>query len=295
MAVAGQSDTSRGYVLGFAGVAIFSLTLPLTHIAVKELNPLFLSLGRTVIAAIVSIVILVVTKQHWPSKQDVARLAVVAAGVVFGFPFFSAEAMQTAPASHGSVVLGLLPLATALMSTIFAGERPTFKFWMWSVLGSVLVVTYELWDGGVALHGADSLLVLAVIAASMGYAAGGTLSRKLGGWQVICWALVIALPLTLPITLYAASQVHSEVSGVAWVCFAYLALMSQLVGFFAWNKGLAIGGVARVGQIQLLQTFMTLLASALLLGEVLTLRSILFAGLVALCVWFGRNSQIKIA
>lgn len=295
MAVARQSDTTRGYVLGFIGVAIFSLTLPFTHLAVSELNPLFLSLGRTVVAAMVSILILLVTKQPWPSKQDVARLAIVAAGVVFGFPFFSAVAMQTAPASHGSVVLGLLPLATALMSTIFAGERPTLKFWMWSVLGSALVVTYALWDGGAALHGADSLLVLAVIAASMGYAAGGTLSRKLGGWQVICWALVIALPLTLPITLYAANQIHSEVSITSRMCFAYLALMSQLVGFFAWNKGLAIGGVARVGQIQLLQTFMTLLASALLLGETLTLRSLLFAGLVALCVWFGRKSQVKVA
>ena len=179
------------------------------------------------------------------------------------------------------------------MSTIFAGERPSIAFWAWSVLGSAAVVLYALWDGGVALHGADSLLVLAVIAASMGYAAGGNLARKLGGWQVICWALVVALPLTLPLTIYFAQDVTGAESFRGWLCFAYLSLMSQLIGFFAWNKGLALGGVARVGQVQLLQTFMTQIAAWGLMGEAFTLRSIAFACVVATCVWFGRRTQIK--
>jgi drug/metabolite transporter (DMT)-like permease len=289
------TPTTRGYIFGFIGVAIFSLTLPFTHVAVKELDPIFTAMARTVAAAVCAIIILLATRQPWPSRQDVARLAIVAAGVIFGFPLFSALAMQTAPASHGSVVLGLLPLATAFMSTIFAGEKPTRRFWAWSILGSALVVSFALWDGGTELRGADTLLVLAVITASMGYAAGGSLSRKLGGWQVICWALVVALPLTLPISIYASRGITHEISTTTWISFTYLALMSQLIGFFAWNKGLAMGGVAKVGQVQLLQTFMTLAASALFFGDTFTSRSIVFALLVALCVWFGRKAQVKAA
>jgi len=289
------SDATRGYVLGFIGVAIFSLTLPLTHIAVKELDPIFVSVGRTVAAGLCAIAILLATKQPWPHVKDAWRLAVVAAGVVLGFPILSSLAMKTAPASHGSVVLALLPLGTALMSTVFAGERPTRQFWLWSILGSACVIVYALWDSGTALQGADLLLVMSVIAASTGYAAGGALSRTLGGWQVICWALVGALPVTIPLAVMAWQWVPGLVSMTSWACFAYLALMSQLVGFFAWNKGLALGGVAKVGQVQLLQTFMTQLAAAAMLGETLSLRSLLFAGLVALCVWFGRKAQVKVA
>jgi drug/metabolite transporter (DMT)-like permease len=288
-----MSDTTRGYIWGFIGVAIFSLTLPFSHIAVREFDPLFISIGRTVLAACVAAPILIFTRQRWPDASDLRQLFFVVLGVIFGFPILSTIAMKTAPASHGSVVLALLPLGTAFMSTIFAGERPSFAFWAWSVLGSAAVVIYALWDGGVALHGADSLLVLAVLAASMGYAAGGNLSRKLGGWQVICWALVVALPLTLPLTLYFAQGVTAAQSLQGWLCFLYLALMSQLIGFFAWNKGLAIGGVARVGQVQLLQTFMTQIAAWGLMGEALTLRSLAFACVVATCVWFGRRTQIK--
>jgi drug/metabolite transporter (DMT)-like permease len=286
-------ETTRGYVWGFIGVAIFSLTLPFSHIAVREFDPLFISIGRTVLAACVAAPILLLTRQSWPDWGDLKQLFFVVLGVIFGFPILSTIAMKTAPASHGSVVLALLPLGTAFMSTIFAGERPSIAFWAWSVLGSAAVVLYALWDGGVALHGADSLLVLAVIAASMGYAAGGNLARKLGGWQVICWALVVALPLTLPLTIYFAQDVTGGESFRGWLCFAYLSLMSQLIGFFAWNKGLAGGGVARVGQVQLLQTFMTQIAAWGLMGEALTLRSIVFASVVATCVWFGRRTQIK--
>ena len=287
-----MSDLRRGYIWGFIGVAIFSLTLPFTHLAVKEFNPLFISTGRTVLAAIAGAGMLVAMRQPWPEWQDLKLLFVVAAGVVFGFPMLSSLAMKTAPASHGSVVLALLPLATAGMSTIFAGERPSLWFWGWSIFGSVAVVVYALWDGGVALQGADSLLVMAVIAAAMGYAAGGFLARKLGGWQVICWALLLALPLTLPLTIYFSRGISGHESTSSWLCFAYLGLMSQLVGFFAWNKGLAMGGVARVGQVQLLQTFMTQLAAWVLMGEALTPRSLVFAAVVAICVWFGRKAQI---
>jgi len=288
-----MSDLKRGYIFGFVGVAIFALTLPFTRLAVREFDPLFLSIGRTVLAAAIAIPILFITRQPWPEPSDLRKLLVIAAGVVFGFPIFSAIAMRTAPASHSSVVLGALPLATAFMSTIFAGERPSPAFWGWSILGSAIVIVFALWDGGTELHGADVLLVMAVLAAAMGYAAGGQLSRKLGGWQVICWALLVALPISLPITLYLARNITGHESYVGWGCFAYMGIMSQLVGFFAWNKGLAIGGVAKVGQVQLLQSFMSLIAAATILGETVSPRTIIFAALVAGCVWFGRKAQVK--
>ncbi len=287
------TQQSKGYVYGFIGVFIFALTLPLTRIAVAEFNPVFLSIGRTVGAAMLALPLLLATKQKWPTRHDFASLVLVALGVVFGFPMLSAIAMQSAPASHGGVVLGALPLATAAMGTIFAGEKPSGAFWAWSLLASIAVITFALWDGGTSLQAADIFLVLAVVSAGMGYAVGGKLSRTLGGWQVICWALVIALPITLPVTLYFIPTVSGVETPKAWACFAYLAIMSQFIGFFAWNKGLAMGGVAKVGQVQLLQTFITLGFSALLLGETISLRTIIFALLVGACVWFGKNAQVN--
>jgi drug/metabolite transporter (DMT)-like permease len=287
------TSVSRGYLLGLIGVAIFSLTLPFTKLAVRELDPLFISTGRTVVAALVAIPLLLISRQPWPDRSDLKQLLVIAAGVVFGFPILSSVAMRTAPASHGSVVLALLPLGTAFMSTIFAGEKPSRTFWAWSLLGSSTVIVYAVWDGGAALHAADSLLVLAVIAAAMGYAAGGNLSRKLGGWQVICWALIVALPLSVPLAWYFSRSVTGSESVHTWGYFAYLCLMSQLLGFFAWNRGLAMGGVAKVGQVQLLQTFMSQIAAYFMLSEPLSARSLVFALLVAVCVWFGRKAQVR--
>ncbi len=289
-----MSDLSRGYLFGFIGVAIFSLTLPFTRIAVQHVDPLFVSVGRTVVAAAAAIIVLLATRQPWPSHANIKQLLIIAAGVVFGFPIFSALAMQSAPASHGGVVLGALPLATAVMSTIFASERPSNTFWFWSVAGSIAVIAFAAWDSGLTLQFADIYLLLALILAAMGYAASGNLARTLGGWQVICWALVVALPLTLPLTLYVLPKDMSAIPATSWASFAYLSLMSQFIGFFAWNKGLAIGGVARVGQIQLLQSFMTLAAAAVMNNEPLSLRTVGFACLVATCVWFGRKARVAI-
>jgi drug/metabolite transporter (DMT)-like permease len=283
---------TRGYLLGFLGVVIFGMTLPLTRIAVLELHPLFVSIGRTVLAAGAALPILLLSRQPWPSRADLPRLAIIAGGVVIGFPVFSAVAMQWVPASHGGVVLGMLPLVTAAMSPVFAGETPSRRFWIWAVAGSAFVIVFALWDGGATAHFADLLLMLAVLAAAIGYAAGGDLSRRLGGWQVICWALVIALPLTLPVTIYLTTQTDLSASPPAWLSFLYLSLMSQLVGFFAWYQGLAIGGIAKVGQLQLLQIFVTILASATLLGEEITPRAIAFACLVAASVWLGRRAVV---
>ncbi len=288
-----MTTEQRGMIYGFIGVAIFALTLPLTRIAVREFDPLFISIGRTVLAGLVALAILIISGQPRPTREHAGGLALIILGVIFGFPILSTIAMQTVPASHGGVVLGTLPLMTAMMSVWLANERPSLLFWFWGGLGSALVVAFALWDGAGGFQFADLLLILAVIAAGMGYAAGGNLARTLGGWQVICWALVFALPITIPVTIYLAKDLTGQETFIGWACFAYLALFSQLIGFFAWNKGLALGGVAKVGQVQLLQTFMTLAASALLIGEKLTLLMLVFASAVALCVWFGRKARVQ--
>jgi drug/metabolite transporter (DMT)-like permease len=283
---------TRGYVFGVIGVVIFSLTLPFTRVAVQAFDPLFVSIGRTVVAAAAGLAVLVATGQPRPSLADTKQLAIIAAGVVFGFPVFSALAMTTVPAAHGGVVLGALPLATAAMSTVFAGERPSRLFWLWSIAGSVMVVVFALWDGGAQLQAGDFYLFLALVLAAIGYAASGNLARTLGGWQVICWALVIALPITLPLGIYLLPDNLPAAPAPALWSFLYLSLMSQFLGFFAWNQGLALGGVARVGQVQLLQTFFTLGFAAFINSEPLTASTMGVALLVAVCVWFGRKARV---
>ena len=288
-----MTDEEKGLAYGFVGVAIFALTLPLTRFALRDFDPLFLAIGRTVIAALIAGPLLVFTRQARPNWADLRLLAFVVAGVVFGFPILSAIASRTVPSSHGGVVLGALPLATALMSTYFSGERPSRAFWLWGILGSLLVIAFALGEHSVELHSGDALLTLAVVAASMGYAAGGQLAKRLGGWQVICWALILALPLTLPLTIWKAGALTGHETLPSWLCFLYLGLMSQLAGFFFWNRGLAIGGIARVGQVQLLQSSMTLVAASIILGEAITPRAVIFAVLIAACVWMGRKAAVR--
>ncbi len=283
---------TRAYFYGLIGVIIFSLTLPFTRIAVAELHPVFVSFARTVVAAAAGGILLLVTRQSWPAWPDVKKLALAGVGIIIGFPMFSALAMTTAPVAHGGVVLGLLPLATAIMGTALTGERPSPAFWLWGAAGSLAVVIFALWDAELHVETSDLYLLAALILASMGYAVSGDLSRKLGGWQVICWALVVALPVTVPLALYFAPPLTVQVSPAAWWSFAYLALMSQFIGFFAWNKGLALGGIAKVGQVQLLQTFFTLGFSVVLNREMLHPRTIVFALIVAACVWFGRKARV---
>jgi drug/metabolite transporter (DMT)-like permease len=282
---------ARAYLYGLIGVIIFSLTLPFTRIAVAELDPLFVAFARTVVAAGAAAALLIATRQARPDWGDIKKLAMAGVGIIIGFPMFSALAMTSLPAAHGGVVLGLLPLATAIMGTVLTGERPSMSFWLWGTAGSLAVVVFAIWDAGIHVEAGDLYLLAALVLASMGYAVSGDLARKLGGWQVICWALVVALPVTLPLAIFTAPPALAA-SPSAWLSFAYLALMSQFIGFFAWNKGLALGGIAKVGQVQLLQTFFTLGFAALLNHEPLALRTVGFALVVAACVWFGRKARV---
>jgi len=287
-----NSDT-KGLLYGLLGVVLFGLTLPATRVSVVEFDPVMIGIGRTVIAAAVAVFMLLAMGAPRPRRRHLPLLIIASVGVVIGFPLFSAIAMQSAPASHGGVVLGILPLTTAIAGVFVAGERPSLGFWLCGLIGSAAVVAYALIDGGGALHIADTLLVLAVIAASVGYAAGGQLSRDLGGIQVICWALIVALPVTVPVVLYLLPNMNWAASAPAWAGFLYVALFSQLIGFFAWNKGMVLSGVARVGQLQLVQPFVTLAASAALLGQTITWTTIGFASFVVLVVAAGRRMRVE--
>jgi drug/metabolite transporter (DMT)-like permease len=283
---------SFGY--GFLGILIFSLTLPATRIAVAGgLDPVFVGLGRAIVAAGLSLILLVITRQTTPPLRFLPNLAIVTGGVVIGFPLLSAIAMKDAAASHGAVITGLLPLSTALCGAWRAGERPSREFWLFACLGSTLVIIFAMVTGGGSIRWADIALIGAVGSAALGYAEGAVLSRKLGSWQVICWALILSVPMLLPIVLQHLPANFSAVPTTAILAFLYVSIFSMFLGFFAWYRGLALGGIARVGQIQLIQPFLTILASALLLGENLKFETIGFAAAVIGCVILGKRTQIS--
>ncbi|SFH66320.1 EamA-like transporter family protein [Collimonas sp. OK307] len=288
-----MTNESKGMWLGLVGVAVFSLTLPFTRMAVAELNPVFVAFGRAVVAALCSIPLLWKLKAPPPTAAQWKALALTALGVVIGFPLFSSVAMRYVPAAHGAIVLGILPLATAMFGALRFGERPSAGFWIAAAIGSVIVIVFALSQGGGGLQAADLALLAAVVAAAMGYAEGGRLSQTMGGQQVIAWALVLALPILLPITVWLGWQYGVSASSKAWLGFAYVSLFSMFIGFFFWYKGLALGGIARVGQVQLLQPFLTLLGAALILGETLDSSNMLFALAVLVVVALGRKMAVR--
>lgn len=290
-----MTDETKGMIFGIIGVVAFGFTLPFTRLVVPYLDPIFVGTGRAVIAAFFAAIILWWFKQKIPNKAQIIKLSVVSLGVVAGFPIFSSWAMQHVPASHGGVVLGILPLATAIFGAWVAKERPSLAFWVVSLIGSLLVITYVLTQGAEGLQLADLALFAAIISAAIGYAVGGQLSKQLGGWQVICWALLLSLVFTLPLSIIYAPETLVNIPFSAYASFAYLALVSQLIGFFAWYKGLAMGGIARVSQAQLLQPFITIFASIYILSEPLEFVTIIFATLVVASVWLGKKMPINAA
>lgn len=283
-----------GLIYGLIAVVAFSFTLPMTRLAVPAFGPAGVGLGRSVVAALLAGAALLLTRQQRPNPAQLKSLAIIAAGVILGFPLFSAWAMARLPASHGAVTLGLLPLATAGAGALLAGERPSRAFWLASLVGSAGVVWFGLSQGGGSFEPADLALVVAVIAAAVGYAEGSRLARELGGWQVISWALVLTAPaLLLPLWLALDPAQLRAATPAQWGAFAYVAVISQYVGFFPWYRGMVLGGVARVGQIQLLQPFFTILVSAAMLGELITPATWAGAAVVVTAVALGRRAPIQ--
>lgn len=288
-----MTEETKGMWFGLVGVAIFSLTLPFTRMAVVELHPIFIALGRAVVAAICAGALLWWLRAPRPTPAQWRALAITSLGVVVGFPVFSSLAMRDVPASHGGIVIGILPLATALVGALRFGERPSLGFWLAALTGSAIVIGFALQQGGGTLQLADLALFAAVISAAMGYAEGGRLSQTMGGQQVISWALLLSMPVLLPVTIWYGWHYGVDASASTWIAFGYVSLFSMFIGFFFWYKGLALGGIARVGQVQLLQPFLTLLGAVAILGETLTMVNILFAIAIIVTVAVGRRMPIR--
>lgn len=292
------SDDAKGLLFGLVGVAIFSLTLPFTRMAVAELDPTFVALGRALVAALLAGLWLRFQRAALPKRTSWLPLALVAIGCVIGFPWLTSMAMQTLPAAHGAVLVGILPLATALFATLRGHEKPSKGFWVAAMAGSALVIVFALRQSGGTLQIADFLMLAAVMLGAIGYAEGGRLAKTMGGLAVISWALVLSAPLLLPLLL-AHFWLHGWPQGIAdagpgaWIGFAYVSVFSMFIGFIFWYRGMALGGVARVGQMQLLQPFLTLLGAAALLGEALEWQTMLFALAVMFVVAFGRKMAVR--
>lgn len=280
---------ARGWWSGLIGVIIFSGSLPATRIAVSGFTPLFLTSARAVIAALLGAGLLLLLPQKRPARADIGPLTVVAAGVVIGFPLLTALALEHITAARSIVFIGLLPLATALFGVLRGGERPKPAFWLFSVVGAATVAGFALGNGVPSSVVGDLLMVGAVLLCGLGYAEGARLSRHLGGWQVISWALLLALPLMLAVAVAARPGTLAPVSVAAWAGLAYVSVFSMLVGFVFWYRGLALGGIAAVGQLQLLQPFFGLALAALLVGEQVSATMIAATLLVVLCVAGARR------
>ncbi len=292
-------DVRKGLWLGLLGVVIFALTLPLTRLAVgtpgaPQFSGVFVSSGRATVAALLSIVFLWATHAPRPKRADWLPLCVVALGVVFGFPLFSSIAMRHVEAVHASVILGVVPLATALVGAWLHRQRPSAGFWACAGLGTALVVAFAVLrsgHSGLMLAGADVLLLLAMACAAVGYGMGGLLSQRLRADHVICWALVIGLPLNMPLALMEYPQ--TAINFESWAAFFYVAVFSQWLGFFAWYRGLALGGTVRVSQVQLLQPFMSMLFAVPILGERLDALTVGFGLAVIAVVFIGRKMPVR--
>lgn len=288
-----MSREVRGLLWGLIGVASFSLTLPATRSAVPHLGVDFVVVGRAAGAAILAAAVLALTRQPIPRREDFAALLVIAGGVVIGFPLLTTFAMSHVSASHGSIVVGLLPLSTAVAAVLLAGERPSRAFWAVSLIGTGILLAFVLDRSGGRFVVADLALLGAVAAAAVGYAKGGQLAARLGGWQTICWALVVATPLVAVAAVLRVEWPTQAVPPSAWIGFAYVTLVSQFAGFFAWYHGLSLGGIARVSQTQLLQLFLTLFASSLLLDEAIDAEMLLYA--VAIVGVVAVGSRLRVA
>ncbi|RXT48213.1 EamA family transporter [Bosea sp. Tri-44] len=281
--------TANGLLNGFIGVVIFSGSLPATRVAVADFDPVFLTVARAAIAGLLGLALLLTLRQKRPAPADLVPLAVVALCVVVGFPLLTALALQHVTSAHSIVFIGLLPLATAIFGVLRGGERPRPAFWLFAILGSLCVVGFAWMQGIAASPVGDLLMLAAVIVCGLGYAEGARLSRHLGGWQVISWALVLSLPIMAGLTLATLPASFGQVGGGAWLGLAYVSLFSMLIGFVFWYRGLAQGGIAAVGQLQLLQPFFGLALAGLLLGETVGWQMVATSAAVVLCVAGARR------
>ena len=280
-------------MLGFVGMAIFGGTLPATRMAVSQIDPIALTSLRTAIAGLCSLALLMVLRRPLPPRALWPQLAIAMLCVSILFPLLMSLGMQTVDASHGGVVLGILPIATALVAVTITHERPRPLFWIASIAGAALVIAFALRQGGGTLSAGDLLLFAAVAVSSIGYAFSGRLTAEMPGWEVISWVLVIGLPISLPAAALTMPSDLAHIDLKPWLGLLYVALFSQWIGFFAWNAGMAMGGIARVSQVQLLQPFITFALAALINGETITWQTVLFAAAVVATVAISTRTRAR--
>ncbi|MGF7161513.1 drug/metabolite transporter (DMT)-like permease [Rhodoligotrophos appendicifer] len=275
---------AAGWGSGLLGVIIFSGSLPATRVAVADFSPMFLTSARAVIAALLGATFLLARHQMRPERNDILPLTLVAIGGVIGFPLLTAFALQHMTAAHSIVFIGLLPLATAIFGVVRGGERPKPAFWLFSVVGAAAVAGFALYgsEGGTLIG--ELLMFAAILVCGLGYAEGATLSRRLGGWQVISWALLLSLPIMAVIALFTLPETWGRIGVPAWAGLAYVSIFSMMVGFIFWYRGLALGGIAGVGQLQLLQPFFGFLLAAIFLGEPIAWTMIASTVVIVACV-----------
>ena len=284
-----QPHALRGWLLGLRGVLAFSLTLPMTRRAVAEIDPSVVAFGRMALAGLLAAAWLAVRRVRMLPAADRWLAAGTALGVVLGFPLLSTLAMRSTAASHGAIINGALPLATAVAASALGWDRPPRRFWLAALAGSMLVIAFALSRAHGSVTAGDAWMLAAVAAGAFGYATGARLAKRVGGADAIAWALALALPVTVPIALASAWQAPPHAGAVAWAAFAYVTVVSQLLGFFAWYAGLAAGGIARISQVQLLQVFFTIGFAALLFDEQVDATTWWFAALVVATIAWGRK------
>ena len=278
------NEGAKGWINGFIGMLIFSASMPATKVAVTGFDPVFLTASRAGIAAMLAALLLVLCREKLPDKTDILSLLIVAIGVVIGFPLLTARALQQISASYSMVFIGLLPLAAAVFGVLRAGERPGGLFWLFAVFGSMIVAGFALSSGGETSLSGNLYMAGAIIICALGYAEGGRLARTLGGWHVISWALVISLPFMVILMFFTWPENFANVDTGAWAGLIYVSVFAMLIGFIFWYRGLAQGGIATVGQLQLLQPFFGLMLAAVLLGEQVTFAMLAVSAIVVLCV-----------
>ena len=289
------SIETKGMLIGFVGISIFSLTLPFTQMAVNEMSPFFVAFARASIAGICALILLIFTKSKFPNKIQIRRLIIIVIGVIYGFPIFTSIAMKTLPSSHSGIVLGILPLAMSLFAAIKYKEKPSSSFWMISIFGTFIVISYTFIDNNGSLMIEDLWLLFAILFAAIGYSEGGTLAKEMGSIRVISWALVISLPINLFASYLFYEINYTSISFQAIISLTYVGLFSMFIGFFFWYKGIAIGGISRVGQVQLIQPFLTIVGAYFLTNEKITTLNILFAFMVLIVIIIGRKTKIQVS
>ena len=288
------SIETKGMLIGFVGIAIFSLTLPFTQMAVNEMSPFFLAFGRASIAGICALILLIFNKSKFPNRVQIKKLIIIVVGVVYGFPIFTSIAMTTLPSSHSGIVLGILPLAMSLFAAIKYKEKPSLSFWLTSIFGTFMVISYTFMDNDGSLMIEDLWLLFAILFAAIGYSEGGILSKEMGSIAVISWALMISLPINLFASYVFYETSYATISFQAFMSLMYVGLFSMFIGFFFWYKGIAIGGISRVGQVQLIQPFLTIIGAYFLTNEKITFLNILFALIVLIVIIIGRRTKIDV-